>query len=98
MRIARFATPAGQVRFGKVEGEAGAPIEALTVAAIKDHPFGTIEFTGERWALADVRLLAPILPSKVVGDRPELRRPRRRDGQRRLAGRAADLPQAVHRR
>ena len=27
---------------------------------------GPIEFTGERFALADVRLLAPMLPSKVV--------------------------------
>jgi 2-keto-4-pentenoate hydratase/2-oxohepta-3-ene-1,7-dioic acid hydratase in catechol pathway len=67
VRIARFATPAGQVRFGKVEGEAGAPVEALTVAAIAEHPFGTIELTGERWALPDVRLLAPLLPSKIVG-------------------------------
>jgi 2-keto-4-pentenoate hydratase/2-oxohepta-3-ene-1,7-dioic acid hydratase in catechol pathway len=67
VRIARFATPAGQVRFGKVEGEAGAPVEALTVAAIAEHPFGTIELTGERWALPDVRLLAPLLPSKIIG-------------------------------
>jgi 2-keto-4-pentenoate hydratase/2-oxohepta-3-ene-1,7-dioic acid hydratase in catechol pathway len=36
------------------------------VAAIKDHPMGPIEFTGDRFALADVRLLAPILPSKVI--------------------------------
>jgi 2-keto-4-pentenoate hydratase/2-oxohepta-3-ene-1,7-dioic acid hydratase in catechol pathway len=67
VRIARFATPAGQVHFGKVEGEAGAPADALTVAAIAEHPFGQIELTGERWALPDVRLLAPLLPSKVVG-------------------------------
>jgi 2-keto-4-pentenoate hydratase/2-oxohepta-3-ene-1,7-dioic acid hydratase in catechol pathway len=38
----------------------------LTVAAIKDHPMGPIEFTGDRFAIADVRLLAPILPSKVL--------------------------------
>jgi 2-keto-4-pentenoate hydratase/2-oxohepta-3-ene-1,7-dioic acid hydratase in catechol pathway len=36
------------------------------VASIKDHPMGTIEFTGDRFALPDVRLLAPILPSKVI--------------------------------
>jgi 2-keto-4-pentenoate hydratase/2-oxohepta-3-ene-1,7-dioic acid hydratase in catechol pathway len=36
------------------------------VAAIKDHPMGPIEFTGERFAITDVRLLAPILPSKVL--------------------------------
>jgi 2-keto-4-pentenoate hydratase/2-oxohepta-3-ene-1,7-dioic acid hydratase in catechol pathway len=67
VRIARFATPSGQVRFGKVEGEAGPRVDALTVATIAEHPFGTIELTGERWALPDVRLLAPLLPSKIVG-------------------------------
>jgi 2-keto-4-pentenoate hydratase/2-oxohepta-3-ene-1,7-dioic acid hydratase in catechol pathway len=48
--------------FGVVEGD-----EGLTVAEIDGHPFGRIRFTGQRWALADVRLLSPILPSKVVG-------------------------------
>jgi len=67
VRIARFATPAGQVHFGKVEGEPGTPADALTIAAIAEHPFGPIELTGERWALPDVRLLAPLLPSKIVG-------------------------------
>jgi 2-keto-4-pentenoate hydratase/2-oxohepta-3-ene-1,7-dioic acid hydratase in catechol pathway len=52
--------------WGVVEGEAGAPVEALTVAAIEGHPFGPVRFTGDRWALPDVRLVAPILPSKVV--------------------------------
>ncbi|MBI3687047.1 MAG: fumarylacetoacetate hydrolase family protein [Actinobacteria bacterium] len=66
MRIARFANPAGRVAFGVVEGDPGAPTDTLTVAAIAEHPFGPIELTGERWALPDVRLLAPVLPSKVV--------------------------------
>jgi len=48
--------------FGVLEGDA----EGLTVAQIDGHPFGEIRHTGERWALADVRLLSPILPSKVV--------------------------------
>ncbi|GAA1835196.1 fumarylacetoacetate hydrolase family protein [Luedemannella flava] len=52
--------------FGVVEGEPGAGPEALTVAEIEGHPFGEITFTGQRWAVADVRLLSPILPSKVV--------------------------------
>jgi 2-keto-4-pentenoate hydratase/2-oxohepta-3-ene-1,7-dioic acid hydratase in catechol pathway len=52
--------------FGVVEGEPEAGPEALTVAAIDGHPFGELRFTGERWAVADVRLLSPILPSKVV--------------------------------
>jgi 2-keto-4-pentenoate hydratase/2-oxohepta-3-ene-1,7-dioic acid hydratase in catechol pathway len=36
------------------------------VAAIDGHPFGPLSFTGDRWALPDVRLLSPFLPSKVV--------------------------------
>ena len=52
--------------FGVVEGEPEAGPEGLTVAAIEGHPFGQLRFSGQRWALADVRLLSPILPSKVV--------------------------------
>jgi 2-keto-4-pentenoate hydratase/2-oxohepta-3-ene-1,7-dioic acid hydratase in catechol pathway len=48
--------------FGVVEGEP----DGLTIAQIEGHPFGEIRFAGPRWALADVRLLSPILPSKVV--------------------------------
>lgn len=66
MRIARFAHPQG-VAFGVVEGEAAASLDTLIVAEIAEHPFGPIEFTGRRWALPDVRLLAPILPTKVIG-------------------------------
>jgi 2-keto-4-pentenoate hydratase/2-oxohepta-3-ene-1,7-dioic acid hydratase in catechol pathway len=54
------------VLWGTVEGAADAAPDALTVAAIDGHPFGPITFTGDRWALPDVRLLSPILPSKVV--------------------------------
>ena len=71
MRIARFvhpgsaSTPQG-VAWGSVEGPSDAAVDALTVAAIGGHPFGPITFTGDRWALPDVRLLSPILPSKVI--------------------------------
>jgi 2-keto-4-pentenoate hydratase/2-oxohepta-3-ene-1,7-dioic acid hydratase in catechol pathway len=51
--------------FGLVEGATGAAGSA-TVAEIDGHPFGEIRLTGQRWALSDVRLLSPILPSKVV--------------------------------
>ncbi|HZM82511.1 MAG TPA: fumarylacetoacetate hydrolase family protein [Candidatus Limnocylindrales bacterium] len=57
MRIARFVHQGG-MSFGVVEGE--------TVVAIDGHPFGEIKPTDQRWAVADVRLLSPILPSKVV--------------------------------
>jgi 2-keto-4-pentenoate hydratase/2-oxohepta-3-ene-1,7-dioic acid hydratase in catechol pathway len=75
VRIARFVHPGSAnsatrsesgVAWGTVEGPAGAPRDALTVAAIDGHPFGPITFTGDRWALPDVRLLSPFLPSKVV--------------------------------
>jgi 2-keto-4-pentenoate hydratase/2-oxohepta-3-ene-1,7-dioic acid hydratase in catechol pathway len=71
VRIARYvhpgspSAPAG-VSWGTVEGPAGAPAESLTVAALDGHPFGALSFTGDRWALPDVRLLSPFLPSKVV--------------------------------
>ncbi len=61
MRLARIAHPDG-VAFVQVDGRAGAE----TAREIEDHPFGTPTFTGRSWPLADTRLLAPILPSKVV--------------------------------
>ncbi|HWE89303.1 MAG TPA: fumarylacetoacetate hydrolase family protein [Pseudonocardiaceae bacterium] len=48
-----------------MEGQDDNPAN-LTAAEIAEHPFGTPRFTGRRWPLADVRLLAPILPTKVV--------------------------------
>jgi 2-keto-4-pentenoate hydratase/2-oxohepta-3-ene-1,7-dioic acid hydratase in catechol pathway len=54
------------VLWGTVEGPAQADRDTLTVAAIDGHPFEKSTFTGDRWALPDVRLLSPILPSKVV--------------------------------
>ncbi|NKQ56192.1 fumarylacetoacetate hydrolase family protein [Amycolatopsis sp. K13G38] len=57
MRLARIAH-AGGVAFAAVEGD-----EVLEIA---EHPFGQPNFTGKRWPLADVRLLAPILPTKVI--------------------------------
>lgn len=66
MRIARFAKGDG-VAYGVVEGESGQP---QTIAELYGHPFGIdpagVRFTGERYPLAEVRLLAPVLPSKVV--------------------------------
>ena len=58
VRIVRFASPQG-MSFGVLDGDG-------QVAQIEGHPFGQISFTGARYAQADVRLLSPILPSKVV--------------------------------
>nr|WP_189178796.1 fumarylacetoacetate hydrolase family protein [Microbispora rosea] len=59
MRIARFSM-GDQVAFGVVE-EGG-----QVIARISGHPFGGVEFTGERFPLAEVRLVAPMLPSKII--------------------------------
>ena len=65
MRIARFAVD-GEVTFGVVEGPAGGDPSELVVAPVVGHPFGAFTFTGVRHPLPSVRLLAPVLPSKVV--------------------------------
>jgi 2-keto-4-pentenoate hydratase/2-oxohepta-3-ene-1,7-dioic acid hydratase in catechol pathway len=65
MRIARFSID-DEVKFGLVEGEGEQP-ESLEVAEILGHPFGPVQVTQRRWPLSRVRLLAPVLPSKVIG-------------------------------
>ncbi|MBV9380649.1 MAG: fumarylacetoacetate hydrolase family protein [Streptosporangiaceae bacterium] len=61
MRIARFARGDG-VAYGAIEGD--------LIAELYGHPFGTepgaVRLTGQRYPVAEVRLLAPVLPSKVV--------------------------------
>jgi 2-keto-4-pentenoate hydratase/2-oxohepta-3-ene-1,7-dioic acid hydratase in catechol pathway len=76
VRIARFAA-GGEVAYGVV-GEAresgprggGSRAGQLMIAELAGHPFGGgqggIRFTGASYPLAGVRLLAPVLPSKVV--------------------------------
>jgi 2-keto-4-pentenoate hydratase/2-oxohepta-3-ene-1,7-dioic acid hydratase in catechol pathway len=61
VRIARYSFD-GDVSFGVVESDEGAG----QVAQIAGHPFGEIQFTGQRVELAAIKLLAPVLPSKVV--------------------------------
>ncbi|MEU8274685.1 fumarylacetoacetate hydrolase family protein [Microbispora bryophytorum] len=59
MRIARFSM-GDQVAFGMVE-EGG-----QVIARIGGHPFHGVELTGERVPVAEVRLVAPMLPSKII--------------------------------
>ena len=61
MRLGRIASPDG-VAFVSIEGDG----DSQTAKEIAEHPFGTPTFTGRSWPLADVRLLAPILASKVI--------------------------------
>ncbi len=81
MRIARFAVN-DEVRYGIVtdDGEpvvtngtgngAADRTADLIIAEIAGHPFGPstdeAKLTGARYPLADVRLLAPVLPTKIV--------------------------------
>jgi 2-keto-4-pentenoate hydratase/2-oxohepta-3-ene-1,7-dioic acid hydratase in catechol pathway len=76
VRIARFSLPdsaadAGAVRFGLIDGEADRPDTAV-ITELSGHPFvpdpRTLadETTGRAWPLAEVRLLAPVLPSKIA--------------------------------
>jgi 2-keto-4-pentenoate hydratase/2-oxohepta-3-ene-1,7-dioic acid hydratase in catechol pathway len=76
MRIARFAI-GDDVRYGVVDGDAAAGTDGrngtsagdLAVAEMSGHPFGVageVALTGARYPVAEVRLLAPVLPSKIV--------------------------------
>ncbi|MGH8870328.1 MAG: fumarylacetoacetate hydrolase family protein [Actinomycetes bacterium] len=64
MRIARFST-GDDPRYGVVEQDGDDEV----VAVVEGDPlYRPVTFTGERVRLADVRLLAPVIPrSKVVG-------------------------------
>lgn len=64
MRFGRIATPDGMC-FCSIEGE-GDDVANLTAREIEGTPFTEPKFTGREWPLKDVRLLAPMLPSKVV--------------------------------
>lgn len=61
MRLGRIASPDG-VAFVSLEDSG----ESALAKEIAEHPFGTPTFTGRSWPLADVRLLAPILATKVI--------------------------------
>lgn len=68
MRIVRYSS-AGEVSFGiltETTPEPGQQAEAV-VAPLLGHPYGALQPAGPPIRLADVRLLAPVLPSKVVG-------------------------------
>ncbi|GGF27871.1 fumarylacetoacetate hydrolase family protein [Williamsia phyllosphaerae] len=61
MRLGRIASPDG-VAFVAIDGDG----DSAQAREIAEHPFGTPTFTGRSWPVSDVRLLAPILASKVV--------------------------------
>lgn len=70
MRIARFSID-GNVAFGAVEGEGTINQGDLVLDIIKGIPFADFELSGTKVPLTPqskdrVRLLPPVLPSKVV--------------------------------
>jgi 2-keto-4-pentenoate hydratase/2-oxohepta-3-ene-1,7-dioic acid hydratase in catechol pathway len=78
VRIARFSRD-DTVAYGVVQevspdGSSGAAVspatEGLLIAELQGHPFGvgtdSVRYTGASYPVADVRLLAPVLPTKVV--------------------------------
>ncbi|MBN9104012.1 MAG: fumarylacetoacetate hydrolase family protein [Propionibacteriaceae bacterium] len=68
MRIARFVAD-GDPTYGVVELAEDQGPNPETIAAVSGDPLaGPVHYTGQRLPLADVRLVAPVLPrSKVVG-------------------------------
>ncbi len=68
MRIARYAV-GDHIEYGIVELADDAGQHPDTVATLTGDPLATaVNYTGQRHLLADVRLLAPLIPrSKVVG-------------------------------
>ena len=73
MRITRFAA-GDEVSYGLVgTARAGAAAGGEVIAELAGHPFGGrdgIKLTGTTYLLDEVRLLAPVLPSKVIGFAP----------------------------
>ena len=69
MFIARVALNDERTAFAIVEGvdSKGVPAADAEAVILKSHPFGELETTGERVPLTDVRLLPPLLPTKIVG-------------------------------
>jgi 2-keto-4-pentenoate hydratase/2-oxohepta-3-ene-1,7-dioic acid hydratase in catechol pathway len=57
VRICRVSVD-DELHYGVIEGEA--------VALLSSHPFGPFEPEGRVLQLADVRLVAPVLPSKII--------------------------------
>lgn len=64
MRIVRFAL-GETVAFGVLAGDAVS--EPHRITPMRGHPYGELDLVEVELALADARLLPPVLPSKVIG-------------------------------
>lgn len=61
-RIARFEDERGDIRYGLVEGDRVQPVQGGT----KDFAVGRFQKAGAPLELSRVKLLAPVVPSKVI--------------------------------
>lgn len=68
MRIARFALES-TVAYGVLEAAAGEEFDPLTaqVRPMRGHPYTDLDLVDMSLPLASVRLLPPVLPSKIIG-------------------------------
>jgi 2-keto-4-pentenoate hydratase/2-oxohepta-3-ene-1,7-dioic acid hydratase in catechol pathway len=67
VRIARFSVD-DELKYGVVETDDPEGLEGTVAVLDSDPLYRPVQFTGEQLPLADVRLLAPVIPrSKVVG-------------------------------
>ncbi len=68
MRIARFSLES-TVAFGLLEAAEGEEFDPLsgTVRPMRGHPYGEPDLLDLALPLSSVRLLAPVLPTKVIG-------------------------------
>jgi 2-keto-4-pentenoate hydratase/2-oxohepta-3-ene-1,7-dioic acid hydratase in catechol pathway len=64
MRFCRFSV-ADRIAYGVVD--TGPDDLTGSVTAIEGHPFAAYTLTSARFALSAVRLLPPVLPSKIIG-------------------------------
>jgi 2-keto-4-pentenoate hydratase/2-oxohepta-3-ene-1,7-dioic acid hydratase in catechol pathway len=69
MRVARYVAAGADPAFGLVELDEDHGEHPGTITRLTGDPLaGPVEFSGERVLLADVRLVAPVLPrSKIIG-------------------------------
>ena len=95
MRIARFSVD-DEPKYGVVETDDPEGLVGTVSVLDSDPLYRPVELTGEKLQLADVRLLAPVIPrSKVVGIGRNYAAHAAELGNE-VPGRAADLPQAEH--
>ena len=65
MRIGRFSLPNDSMVFAVIEGDG--VTEPERVRPMRGHPFGELDLVDGTVPLAGLRMLPPVLPSKVVG-------------------------------